>query len=247
MAGFSSLTALELTGRARSHIVDLEDPRCSIHRDVVAPLRALRAAAAREGLDLIPVSGFRDFDRQLAIWNGKCRGERELLDPRGRPLAAAGLGEAELVASILHWSALPGASRHHWGTEIDVIDAAAWPAGTAVPLVPEAYAPGGPFAALNLWLDHNAVAFGFYRPYATQRGGVQPEPWHLSYAPISVPALEQFTLDMLQEAVASAGMDLAAVVGAALPSIWERYVVNVDEPPAALARTIFSAPGSRPS
>jgi LAS superfamily LD-carboxypeptidase LdcB len=247
MAGTSSLTALELTGRARTHVVDLEDPRCAVHRDVVAPLRAMRAAAAREGLDLIPVSGFRDFDRQLAIWNGKCLGERELLDPEGRPLSAATLRETELVASILHWSALPGASRHHWGTEIDVIDAAAWPEGVPVSLVPEAYAAGGPFAALNVWLDHNAVAFGFYRPYATQRGGVQPEPWHLSYAPVSVPALGQFTLDMLQEAVASAGMELASVVGAALPSIWERYVVNVDAPPAALAQAVFNARETRPS
>ena len=246
MAASSSLTPQELTGRARTHIVDVADPRCAVHREVVEPLQALRAAAAREGFDLVPVSGFRDFDRQLAIWNGKCRGEREMLDREGRPLVAACLAEPERVANILHWSALPGASRHHWGTEIDVIDASAWPAGKPVPLVPEAYAPGGPFAALNMWLDSNAVAFGFYRPYATDRGGVQPEPWHLSYAPVSVPALSGFTLTMLEEAVRSAQMELAAVVAAALPSIWQRYVVNVDAPPAALAAD-FSVPGSRPS
>lgn len=242
MADSSPLTPLELTGRARTHIVELDDPRCAVHREVAGPLRELRAAAALEGFDLKPVSGFRDFDRQLAIWNGKCRGERELRDRNGQLLQAAALDEAARVAAILHWSALPGASRHHWGSEIDVIDAAAWPADTPVSLVPEAYAAGGPFAAFNLWLDRNAVAFGFFRPYASDRGGVQPEPWHLSFAPVSVPALAGFTLEMLREALQSAPIDLAPVLDGELPRIWRRYVTNVDEPPAAL-----SVPVSRPS
>ncbi len=41
----------------------------------------------------------------------------------------ASSAEAERVAAILVWSALPGASRHHWGTDCDVIDAAALPPG----------------------------------------------------------------------------------------------------------------------
>ena len=31
-------------------------------------------------------------------------------------------------------------------------------------------------------------AFGFFRPYTTDRGGVAPEPWHLSYAPVAARA-----------------------------------------------------------
>ncbi len=36
--------------------------------------------------------------------------------------------------------------------------------------------------------------FGFYRPYAVDRGGVHPEPWHLSYAPLAQQALAAFSL-----------------------------------------------------
>lgn len=244
MADPLPLDSLELTGRSRTHIVDLDVPRCAVHRDVAAPLRAMRTAAALEGFDLLPASGFRDFDRQLAIWNGKCRGERELLDLRGCRLDAAALGAQERVTAILHWSALPGASRHHWGSEIDVFDGAAQQAGTPVSLVPESYAPGGPFAALSTWLDHNAAVFGFFRPYSSDRGGVQPEPWHLSYAPVSVPALEAFTIEMLRDALADAAIELPEVIGARLPEIWRRYVANVDPAPASIA---VSSPASRPS
>ncbi len=236
------MTSLELTGRSRAHIVDLAEPRCAVHRDVVEPLLAMRSAAAEAGFDLLPVSGFRDFARQLAIWNGKCRGERELLDRDGRLLVAASMEQEAIVRAILHWSALPGASRHHWGSEIDVIDGAVWPAGKPAPLASEHYASGGVFAGLNAWLDRHAAEYGFYRPYVTDRGGVQPEPWHLSYAPVSAPAMESMTLEVLADALAGVDIDLAAVIGRRLPEIYQRYVVNVDAPPPELA---FSSRGSR--
>ncbi|MGC4029377.1 MAG: M15 family metallopeptidase [Steroidobacteraceae bacterium] len=229
---------MQLTGRSRTHIVDLAEPRCAVHCAVVQPLLALRAAAQCAGFDLLPVSGFRDFERQLAIWNGKCRGERELLDRCGRPLTAAAMDEDAIVSAILHWSALPGASRHHWGSEIDVIDGAAWPAGRPVSLLPEHYAPGGVFAGLGAWLDRHAAEHGFYRPYATDRGGVQPEAWHLSYAPVALPAMEAMTLEVLAAALAQAPVDLAAVIGRRLPEIYGRYVRNVDAPPPELALSL---------
>jgi len=227
------MTPQELTGRSRGHIVDLEIPRSAVHRDVVVPLLAMREAAGRAGIDLVPVSGFRDFERQLAIWNAKCRGERELLDRSGQPLAALSLSEDERVAAILHWSALPGASRHHWGSEIDVIDAAAMPEDRSLLRV-EDYLAGGIYAALDGWLAVHAAEFGFYRPYASDRGGVQPEPWHLSFAPVSVPALESMSLELLREALTEAGIEAPAVVARRLPDIFERYVVNVDPPPASI-------------
>src|SRR5690606_4843245 len=79
-------SSYELTGRSRTHIVDLAAPACSLHRAVVEPFLALRGAAAREGIDLVAFSSFRDFDRQLAIWNAKASGERALLDADGKPL-----------------------------------------------------------------------------------------------------------------------------------------------------------------
>jgi LAS superfamily LD-carboxypeptidase LdcB len=222
----------ELTGRARGHIVELQDPLCALHHDVVEPFLAMRSAAAAAGIDLVPFSSFRDFDRQLAIWNAKARGERELRGADGALLDARSLDEDACVAAILHWSALPGASRHHWGTDFDVMDAAAMPPGYRLQVVPQEYAPGGVFARLAAWLERNAGAFGFYRPYASWRGGVQPEPWHLSHAAVAQAALEQFSEAALREALDAAPLAARAAVDRLLPQILARYVRNVDPPPA---------------
>jgi len=238
-----SFSAETLTGRSRAHIVDMEDPRCSLHREVVQPLLAMRAAARRAGIDLVPISGFRDFDRQLAIWNGKCRGERELRGVGGELLDARALSEEELVDAILIWSALPGASRHHWGTDMDVIDAAAVPAGYVVRLVQEEYASGGIFSKLNRWLDDNAGQHGFFRPYGVFRGGFRPEPWHLSYAPVAGVAEQLFSADLLRQALAAAPMDAVDAARRRLPQIMERYVRNIDPPPAGIAGAAI--PGTR--
>ena len=80
------MNELELTGRARTHIIDLEQPRCALHFGVVASWLAMRDEAARAGIDLVPVSSFRDFDRQVMLWNRKWRGERPLYDRSGRLL-----------------------------------------------------------------------------------------------------------------------------------------------------------------
>ena len=225
-------------------MVDLEDPPCTLHRGVAGPFLALRAAAAKAGIDLVPTSSFRDFRRQLQIWNGKCRGERDLLDGRGVRLDPAMLDQDGLVSAILQWSALPGASRHHWGTDLDVIDGAVLPEGRSVRLEPTEYAPGGIFSRLNDWLDENAATYGFYRPYAVDRGGVQPEPWHLSYAPLAQQALGAFSIEVLEEALAAEGIDALDAVRRRLPEIVERYVMNVEAPPLRAANAI---PGTRPA
>jgi LAS superfamily LD-carboxypeptidase LdcB len=188
----------------------------------------MRNEARTAGIDLDVVSGFRDFNRQLAIWSAKFNGSRPLLDASGVEIKAADLYESALIDAILTWSALPGASRHHWGSEIDVIDTAALPAGGKPQLTTAEFAAGGCFARLNGWLDSNMRRFGFFRPYATFQGGVQPEPWHLSYAPVSIPALEVLSLDVLREAVEGADMPGKQTVLARLPELYHRYVLAVD-------------------
>ncbi len=221
-----------LTGLDRGHIVELQEPPCSLHHAVVRPFRQLRAAAAEAGIDLLPVSSFRDFNRQLAIWNAKHRGERELRAADGSLLDARALDDDARVEAILHWSALPGASRHHWGTDMDVIDARAMLPGYRPQLVTEEYSPGGVFGRLDAWLAANAASFGFFRPYTTWRGGVHPEPWHLSYAPVAKLALAAFSVDVLRAALDGAGIEARAAVNRVLPAIVERYVRNIDAAPA---------------
>ena len=87
---------------------------------------------------------------------------------------------------ILEFSALPGTSRHHWNTEVDVnsTEVADW----------EEYPEEGKFAELGRWLRRNSAKVGLIQSYDPSRspGGYSDEPWHLSYAPISVGLLERY-------------------------------------------------------
>jgi len=224
------LNALELTGRTRTHVVQRDDLRAAIHPQALAAFLGMKEDAARAGLDLEITSGFRDFAAQQRIWDLKFRGERPLYDEAGNVRDRAALSEPQVLDAILCWSAVPGASRHHWGTEIDLIDRAAMPEGYRVQLVPGECEPGGVFHALHCWLDANLARHGFFRPYGAFRGGVRPEPWHVSYAPVAVPALASYTRELLAEAVESSDMLGKALVLERLGDIYRRYVANVDGP-----------------
>lgn len=205
-----------------------------LHRMAVPPFEALRAAAAERGFDVRILSGFRSFERQLSIWNRKARGELAVLDSSARPLDITTLSPRDLVFAILRWSALPGASRHHWGTDLDVYDEAARPEGYEVDLVPAEVESGGMFARLHEWLDERmaaATAFGFYRPYDIDRGGVAPERWHLSYSPGASEFLRYLSPDVLRATITSADMALKTIVLGHLEEIHARFVVNVAPAP----------------
>ena len=220
---------LELTGRARTHVVQHEELTAALHRDVAAPFLALRAAAAADGIDLEIASGFRDFAAQLRIWNMKFRGERPLYDEAGNARDHAALNAGQLVDCILCWSALPGASRHHWGTDVDVIDRAAMADEYRYRLVPEEYAPGGVFHRLNAWLDENISRFDFFRPYAAYQGGVYPEPWHLSFRPTASMALQSLTPELVAAAVCDSELLGKDEVLVRLAQIYRIYVANISD------------------
>ena len=222
------LSAQQLTGRIATHIRDVPDLESRLHADAIEPARALREAAAKDGIDLVIASSFRDFERQLGIWNAKFRGERPLLDRQGRPLEVANLDERARVDAILLWSALPGASRHHWGTDFDVFDQSTVAPDYRVQLTVAEFTGDGPFVGLNDWLGLNLARFGFFRPYTTDRGGVHPEPWHLSYAPVSGPALSLLTLDVLYEAIEKSELLGREHVLTRLPEIHAKYVMAID-------------------
>lgn len=232
------LNELELTGRARSHVVQRDDLGAALQRDTLEPFLAMRDAAARAGLAIEIVSSFRDFAAQQNIWDRKFRGERPLYDANGNVVDHARLNKEELIDAIVCWSAVPGGSRHHWGTEVDVIDRAALPEGYRVRLLPEEAAPGGVFQRLHRWLDENSASFGFYRPYRAYRGGFYPEPWHLSYAPVSAVALQLLTPEVFADAVRASSMLGRERVLSRVGRIYLQYVANVD---------IHEFPGSPPA
>ncbi len=242
------LTDALLAGRDDAFI----DHQCldrPVHREVVAPWRELAAAARTAGFDLAIISGYRDYQRQLRIWNEKASGLRPLLDASGALLAVSELSEWETVQAILRWSALPGASRHHWGTDIDVYDRAALAVGESVQLVPAEVADDGPFGPLHQWLDAcmgSATGCDFFRPYGEDRGGIAPERWHLSYAPLAAYYQRQLTPARLLRALDVPVLALRDCVHAHWPEIFERYIWIPAEvyPSRYGARlTSFAAPG----
>jgi LAS superfamily LD-carboxypeptidase LdcB len=166
-----------------------------------------------------------------------------VLDRDSRALSVAGLSETERIAAILVWSALPGASRHHWGTDCDLIDRAALPAGAPVELLSADFAAGGRYARLAAWLDEHAAEYGFFRPYDQDRGGVLPEPWHISYAPLAEPALAAMSPELLHAALRSAPLLGYGSLAWQLPELFARYVAQVAEAPAAarVARALSRA------
>jgi len=228
------MTPGNVVGQDETHLcsaLDAEWLTVSVHRDVVDPFRQLADAAAGEGFDLAILSGFRSFDKQLSIWNRKARGDLAVLDSDARPLDITTLTDRDLVLAILRWSALPGASRHHWGTDIDVYDAAARPDGYEIELVPSEYESGGMFAPFSNWLDERIAdgsAFGFFRPYDRDRNGVAPERWHLSYAPLATSFARMLTPNLLRQTIESADMMLKDVVLANLDEIVTRFVTNTN-------------------
>lgn len=217
-------TAAGLTGRTRRHIRQYETPRFAAHAETGADFLAMRRAAAADGFDLRPFSSFRDIKTQTRIWNRKYQGARPVYDQSGAPIDISGFDDRGKIWAILGWSALPGGSRHHWGTEIDVVDGAVVDRGHPVDLLPYETAPGGPFRALHDWLDAHIADFGFFRPYDAYRGGMFAEPWHLSHRSTAAEALATLTEGMIADAVSAADIAGKDAVLALLPEIFARHI-----------------------
>lgn len=172
-------------GLSRRHLVTL-DQFGPVLAQAGAALRRLQIRAEQAGFELKVASGFRDYARQLGIFNGKACGTRTVTDDAGRVLDCRQFSTEDWLHAVLRYSALPGTSRHHWGTDFDVWDARAVPRHYVLQLTPEEYSASGPFAGLSQWLDERIRkddAEGFFRPYALDLGGVAPEAWHLSFRP----------------------------------------------------------------
>lgn len=213
-----------ITGKTQQHLILDEESNLLVHQEAYASLKTMREEAASAGFSLKVASAFRSFDQQLKIWNAKAQGLRPLLDSNGIVLDYNTLSPTEIVYAILRWSALPGASRHHWGSDIDVYDSSRIPEGYKVQLVPQESAPGGVFADFHLWLDDNLKYFNFFRPYAHDLGGIAPEKWHLSYAPVSNQYQQALTYELLEETITSADIELKPFILKELPEIYQRFV-----------------------
>lgn len=148
---------------------------------VIADWQRLVQAANSEGFSPIIVSSYRDFSRQAAIWSAKACGQRPVLDDDDQCLDLASMTDIQKIQAIMRFSALPGSSRHHWGTDFDIAELNCLPVGYKLQLtVSETEELMAPF--YNWLNDYLALPKSdFFRPYSNDSGGVSVEPWHLSH------------------------------------------------------------------
>lgn len=220
------LPDFDLMGENDQHLINYLGQEVKIHPQMQGALQNLSAKAAAAGFDLRIASGFRSFARQLLIWNNKATGLRPVLDAAGQSIDLSQLSDDEKVFAILRWSALPGASRHHWGTDIDVYDAARMPADYQLQLTLEETQGDGPFAEFHHWLSQelHEHPHDFFRPYVAGVGSISPEPWHLSYAPLARIFATQLTEDILRAKLQTTDIALKDSVLKNLGDIYQNYI-----------------------
>ncbi len=172
------------SGQTEDHVKPIGHSPVKLSPPTIYAFEELRSQGLKEGFDLTIVSGFRSFESQMRIWNEKIEGKRVVRDRAGVALSPgelSRLSDKEKIFLLLRWSALPGASRHHWGTDFDVIDRNSVPEGYKVSLTPQEVEEGGVFLKFHQWLFEALPKSPFFRPYENDLGGVSPEWWHLSH------------------------------------------------------------------
>lgn len=198
----SAINKEVLFGMTKDHLIFDESINRYFHKDSYNDFCAFRDFAKESGHELYVTSSFRSFEDQLRIWNEKCEGIRPIYDRSGVELKVSNLSPSKIVNAIINWSALPGTSRHHWGTELDVVDKKSWPKDYHVQLIPSEFEKGGPFFDFGNWLNEkieNDESFSYYRPYLEDLGGVAPEAWHISYNKVSSKYHKQYDYELFCE------------------------------------------------
>jgi LAS superfamily LD-carboxypeptidase LdcB len=218
-------------GQTESHLHYLSE-RIAIHTEMQAAWNALVKSAKANDIDIKIASGFRSFERQILLWNNKFSGKTLIKNMEGKNVSVEGISPEELMHSILFYTALPGASRHHWGCDIDIYASNLLEADYQLKLEPWEYSKQGPLAKLSAWLTVHAHQFGFYFPYARYQGGVAAEPWHLSYLPLANKFQQTFNIDLLAEALTHSHILGKDVILENLDVIAVRYINNLCPAPA---------------
>ncbi|MEG3759215.1 M15 family metallopeptidase [Pseudoalteromonas carrageenovora] len=225
----SNLIACEcITGQSDTHLIDIQSHR--LHSKIIDDFLALQNAAKNAGFDLTIASSFRDFDRQSMIWNNKFSGSRPVYNKQQQPVDLTKLTDINKCIAIMRYSALPGASRHHLGTDLDIFDKAAVNDDYRLQLTPNEYEQGGPFAPLSNWLNNNLAKFGFYRPYKHDLDGVAPELWHISHIKQSKLMVDVLSEKILYECINNSELLGKSAILANLPALYKRFISNVSPP-----------------
>ncbi len=184
-----------------------------LHRSTMDAFLRMYAAAKQDSIHLKIISATRNFDNQKSIWEAKWNGNR-LLEAK---IDARSIDDPkERALEILKWSSMPGSSRHHWGTDIDLN------------ALNNGYFESGTGQKEYKWLKENAWQFGFGQPY-TAKDSIRPtgynmEKWHWSYLPLSIPLVRK-AADELQDTDITGfdGSETATSIG-----IVKNYVLGIN-------------------
>jgi LAS superfamily LD-carboxypeptidase LdcB len=221
----------QLLGKSEAHLEYLADQGTSLHKDAVKSFREWQTLAEKEtGIKLCLASAYRNNERQSLIWNEKAQGKREVWDHEGKALLKMNaLSDEEKMWAILRWSAIPGFSRHHWGTDFDIYDGNKI-SKEKLKLIPEEYeSKQSPMLDLHLWLNEQIVktkAQIFYRPYEQDRGGIAREPWHLSFRPLAYQYEKMLDLDLFRNEIFHSDILLRNEILQNSQKIFEKYILN---------------------
>ncbi|UXN33935.1 M15 family metallopeptidase [Avibacterium paragallinarum] len=226
----SPFNTATLTGKSREHLVALPCPFSHQHfleANALKAFQGLQQSAVKNGFNLQPASSFRDFQRQQMIWNDKFAGKRKVHNDEGQALDLSCCSDWEKCQAILRWSALPGGSRHHWGTEVDIFDPDLLPADQKLQLEPWEYGEKGYFFELSEWLKENVQKFDFYFPFfqMPERLKIGTEPWHLSYFPVAEQAQQTFTSEVLLQSWQDEEIAGKPVLTAQLTQIFNHFFI----------------------
>ncbi len=143
-----------------------------LNKEAYQAFEKMAAAAAKEGIQIKIISATRTFDAQKTIWEKKWVRADYVKFP-----------EEQRVKEIMKYSSMPGTSRHHWGTDIDINS------------LENSYFDKAEGKKLYDWMVKNAAQFGFYQTYTSKkdgRTGYEEEKWHWSYMPIAGPMLTEY-------------------------------------------------------
>jgi LAS superfamily LD-carboxypeptidase LdcB len=167
-----------------------------LRKEVYEAFKLMWEAAKKDNIELKIISSTRNFDQQKKIWEAKWdRYATETPDPKARALR------------ILEYSSMPGTSRHHWGTDLDIND-----------LNDASFVGKGVHRKVYEWMRQNAHRYGFGQPY-TEKGADRPngyneEKWHWSYLPLSKKYREQYVQSVNEEEIRGfKGAETAVMIG----------------------------------
>lgn len=190
-------------------------PGLFLRKEVYQAFIQMREIAEAKGVDLVIRSATRNFEYQKGIWERKWTGQT-LIDG-GKDATVAYPDSVQRALAILKFSSMPGTSRHHWGTDIDLNS------------FENSWFESGEGQEVYAFLVEFGPAFGFCQPYSPKGPdrpeGYEEERWHWTYMP-TANKLMTLAQDSLENGMIKGFMGAST---AGQIDVVEKYVMGISE------------------